>query len=237
MKSEVTAVVSCMVEGDLPFAAEGLRSVERQSHACEIIVLLSERTAGFQDVVKAMGIAARCEVIPLSPAGVTRNLGVKFASTEWIAFLDIDDIWRPCKIERQLKYAAKHGCWALGTRHILMWGDQVPFFYGFARTMPLTSSWLVKRDFLVQEPFLDVKEFEDAELWRRFNRRRPTRTMLDYLIHYRVRASSYSSNFSNPKRNKEWFARASRNTVARCFFLATSRAVSWCYWPKYPAPA
>jgi len=34
--------------------------------------------------------------------GAARNAGVKVTSSEWIAFLDSDDVWHPAKLERQL---------------------------------------------------------------------------------------------------------------------------------------
>lgn len=36
-----------------------------------------------------------------------RNKGVEMASGEWIAYLDSDDLWKPDKIEKQLRFAEK----------------------------------------------------------------------------------------------------------------------------------
>lgn len=40
--------------------------------------------------------------------GATRNAGIRAASSEWIAFLDADDLWRPEKIETMLAAAISH---------------------------------------------------------------------------------------------------------------------------------
>ena len=34
-----------------------------------------------------------------------RNMGAKFANTEWLAFIDDDDVWHPDKLQDQISYA------------------------------------------------------------------------------------------------------------------------------------
>ncbi|MCB1121422.1 MAG: glycosyltransferase family 2 protein [Verrucomicrobiae bacterium] len=47
----------------------------------------------------------KAQVIEQANRGVSaaRNLGIQNATTEWIAFLDSDDRWLPCKLEKQMK--------------------------------------------------------------------------------------------------------------------------------------
>jgi glycosyltransferase involved in cell wall biosynthesis len=55
----------------------------------------------------AAGYGARVNVIRQANAGesVARNRGIEASSSEWIALLDGDDVWRPDKLERQLMAA------------------------------------------------------------------------------------------------------------------------------------
>lgn len=41
-------------------------------------------------------------------AAEARNTGVMLADTEWIAFQDSDDVWRPDKLQKQMAYAKEH---------------------------------------------------------------------------------------------------------------------------------
>jgi glycosyltransferase involved in cell wall biosynthesis len=236
----VTAVISCVVESDIPYIREALESVRKQTHPCHVVVLVTEATRKVQASLGTLADGAQFEIVPLSPCGVTRNLGVERASTEWIAFLDADDIWRPKKIELQLVYAEENQCGAVGARHILIHDDRTPYFYAFARTMPMPSSWMAKRDLLLREPFWEHREYEDAELWHRWKRHTRIATLTEYLIYYRVHTGSLSSTFATPnpaKRRKERFARAATNPILRRAFLALSRIAAVFYVPLQRAPS
>lgn len=86
---------------------ETLLSVRRQTHqALEIIVIddgSSDRTREVADAQAALD--PRIRVITQQNAGVAaaRNLGIREARGEYIAPVDADDLWRPRKIERQLR--------------------------------------------------------------------------------------------------------------------------------------
>ena len=222
----VTAIISCVVPSDLQYIRDALVSVKEQTHPCRILLVVTEETNLLEPIAEDLGIDLEAHIVSLSPAGVTKNLGVQKVATEWVAFLDADDRWKSEKIERQLAHASRTNSSAVGTRHLLIREDGTPFFYAFARKMPMPSSWLVKRNLMLTEPFSDLAQWEDAELWKRLRQQSKAVTMRDFLLDYRVRPNSLSSAYGPAKRRKEKFARFAEMNKIRIFSLMISRLVS-----------
>jgi len=88
------------------FIERTIRSVQAQTHPeLEIIVVDDGSTDGTAALVEALVREdPRVVLVPKSNGGVAsaRNLGLKMARGEFVAFLDADDLFHPDKLERQL---------------------------------------------------------------------------------------------------------------------------------------
>ncbi len=76
----------------------------------EIIIVDDESVDNTEEIVKSIN-DDRIRYIKLavnSGASEARNIGVKAADSDWIAFQDSDDLWHKDKIEKQVKYLADH---------------------------------------------------------------------------------------------------------------------------------
>jgi glycosyltransferase involved in cell wall biosynthesis len=223
----VTAIVTCMTEAELPFVRQAIHSVQTQTYACELLVIVPEDNAAILSYFRGFENAFTLYPIPMCPAGIARNLGVARATTEWVAFLDGDDLWTPTKTERQLVAAREIGSPFIGTRHLLIREDGTPFFYAFAKRMSMPSSWMIRRDLLIDVPFLDRGGWEDVELLQRIEGKGiQTYTLKDYCVHYRVRRLSNSTCYAGPKHRKYRFAKMSTIVGMRLALLISSRVWS-----------
>lgn len=82
-----------------PHVLEAVMSALAQSHSPREVIIVDDGSSdGSLTVVRAI-TDARVRILTRSPPGpggyAARNLGIKQASGEWIAFLDADDIWHP----------------------------------------------------------------------------------------------------------------------------------------------
>ena len=100
---EVSIIMNCLnCEKDLPVALESVAS--QTFNNWEIIFWDNGSTDNSPNIAQAFGSKLRyfCgeKTVPL---GAARNLAISRASGKYIAFLDCDDLWKPEKLERQLK--------------------------------------------------------------------------------------------------------------------------------------
>lgn len=115
LSSEVSVVIP--VHNGAAFVAAAVESVLAQKGSCatvaRVIVVDNNSTDGTGELVGKL-IASRWgeRVIAMSEtrpyAANARNAGCRVARGEWLAFLDADDLWLPCKLERQMEAAALH---------------------------------------------------------------------------------------------------------------------------------
>jgi glycosyltransferase involved in cell wall biosynthesis len=170
----------------------------------EVIVVDDGSTDNTAAVAEELG--ATVLRLPNGGPGAARNAGIQFASGEWIALLDADDLWAPEKLERQaarirpetvLVYTGIQIFDDHGVR-----GEQTAIEAASARKMlryrnPIaTSSVLMRRKAALAEGgFLEkICSCEDWELWVRLERAGEFEAVADPLTHYYVYPQSYSVN-------------------------------------------
>lgn len=90
------------------YITETIFSVQRQTHEeWELLVVDDASTDNTSEVVTALqkeDERIKYYSLPANQgAGFARNIGIKAATGDFIAFLDADDLWKPEKLEKQLR--------------------------------------------------------------------------------------------------------------------------------------
>jgi glycosyltransferase involved in cell wall biosynthesis len=213
------------------FLAAAIESVLAQTRPpVELIVVDDGSTDGSARIAAGYGRNVRCLTQRNAGVASARNNGAAQAASEWLAFLDADDIWLPQKLHRQLEAIGDSDCACFtairvvdhgghpredrgtaGTRldleAFLMHDDRIP------QTIP--STMLVRRDV-----FLSLGGFDEhlstAADWDLLIRLRLYGTLAyvpEPLVHYRRHASNMS-------RDVPLLERDSRLVLAKAFDAA-----------------
>jgi glycosyltransferase involved in cell wall biosynthesis len=86
------------------FVVSAVESVLRQEHEpAEIIVIDDGSTDDTAQALAPYRQSIRYITQPNSGPAAARNRGVGAARSDWIAFLDADDVWLPGKLRRQVE--------------------------------------------------------------------------------------------------------------------------------------
>lgn len=194
------------------YIAETIQSVQNQTHQNWEMLIVDDGSSDetFAIISNFANQDARIKVFKLdvnSGAGVARNFSIQQALGNFIAFLDADDLWKPEKLEKQLRF---------------MESKQLPFTFSFYETIDengdlrneiittppkitykqlyycnwignLTGIYSV--DFFGKIPISPVKKRQDWILWLQIVKQIKTAIPLaESLAYYRVREDSISAS-------------------------------------------
>jgi glycosyltransferase involved in cell wall biosynthesis len=99
----VTVSVIVPVRDGERYLEEALRSVLDQAHPeLELLVVDDGSTDATPEVLRRMGDRVRAVRQPPRGVAAAINHGVSLAGGQFLAFLDADDLWTPCRLAAQL---------------------------------------------------------------------------------------------------------------------------------------
>jgi glycosyltransferase involved in cell wall biosynthesis len=222
-----------MTDAERPFIREALQSVQNQTMIPDetIIVVLESNT--WIDNVAAEFPHMKVMRRPPGWEGAARHTGIDAARTEFVAFLDGDDVWLPAKTSRQVEFL-RRGCGDLvGADYIMTTEDGRPFAYGLCRYQAPPSAWMVRRETMLRYPLdPELSLYVDWSWW--VNTRHTVRKfrLAEQLMKYRVRRQSLSSPVPD-KRRKLALSQLSGIPTARPLVLAATYALYRLYRRRY----
>lgn len=96
------------------FIAKSIQSIRQQTHSnWELLVIddaSQDETSWIVEDLKSHDDRIKLHILPANQgAGFARNIGIKAATGDFICFLDADDLWKPHKLEKQLKVMREEG--------------------------------------------------------------------------------------------------------------------------------
>lgn len=222
---DITTIVTCMTDAERPFLAETLRSVQGQTVTSKIILCVTQDNDWVDDTLSVLRPGIELMRLPPAWAAAVRNQAIAAVQTDLVAFLDGDDVWMPSKLQIQADALHKRGWDVVASKHVLIREDGKPFFYGFAKTLPMTSSWLGSTSIFTERPFEIVRVGEDVLLWQRLDSEVSCGILDEFLIRYRVREQSLSSR-TVTKERKLAYAHRSQAPGGRLLLLGASYAAN-----------
>ena len=100
------------------FIESSLESIANQTlQPYEVIVVDDGSTDGSLDVIQSSSLTIRVLRSPRTGGAGARNVGIRAARGEWLAFLDADDIWYGEHLGRARELISKHQ--ERGTRQVI----------------------------------------------------------------------------------------------------------------------
>lgn len=231
------------------YIGETIESVLAQSYTnWELIIVDDDSTDNTDEVVNRFLSDSRIIYLKNEKncgAAVSRNRALQNANGKWIAFLDSDDLWKPNKLERQLKYMKDNGYRFSYTDYIEIDEKSVPNgkhisgpqritergMYNYCWMGCLTVIYDAEEVGLVQ--IEDIKKNNDYAMWLKVSKKADCYLLNETLAMYRKRTGSISnqSYITMIKWHYKLFREAEKCSPFKSAVL-TARNLFWGVWKK-----
>lgn len=194
------------------FIEETINSVLHQTYTnWELLIIDDASTDGTISIIKSFALKHNnikfFKNEANQGAAVTRNKGIKEASGDFIAFLDADDVWKPQKLEKQLKFMLEYNADVSFSSYDLMTENGLPL-HKTVKAIPklnykkflkcnyignLTGMYNTKTLGKIYAP--NLRKRQDWLLWLSAVKKsnKPAIGLKESLAIYRVRKNSISS--------------------------------------------
>ena len=194
------------------FIEETIQSVLKQSYNNWELIIIDDASSDktLEIIDKLAKKEKRIKPISLAQnggAGIARNTGVKLAKGQYITFLDADDLWKPHKLETQLKFMQEKNNAICFSSYELINEEGKPLPYYIEALPKLTLSKLLKANYIgnltgmykVSElgkiKFSTLRKRQDWAMWlMAIKKAEYAFGIKESLAYYRVRENSISSN-------------------------------------------
>lgn len=231
------------------YISEAIESVLAQTYSYwELIIVDDCSTDGTNKVVKPYLSDTRIKYIENESnrgAAISRNKGLKEAKGRWIAFLDSDDIWLSCKLEKQIEFMLNKKCSFSYTEYeeineqsnsvgIKVSGPKkITKKKMYAYCWPGCMTVMYDRKVIGNIQSIDIKKNNDYAMWLKVCRKADCYLYPKVMARYRIRDGSIS-NYGYLKLIK-WHYRLFREAEGRnilCAWIFTCINIFFGIWKK-----
>ena len=188
------------------FVKETIQSVLSQTYKFWKLIIVDDcSNKKTQKILKKFSKNKKIKIYWLKKnkgAGYCRNYAIKKSKSQYLAFIDSDDLWMKDKLETQLRYMERNNFnftytnyETFGIKKKYIYPKKEYNFKKFIHdTSICTSTMLIKRNIIKNIKFTETKICEDyffkCQILKSFN----AYCLDDFLTKYRVRENSLQSN-------------------------------------------
>lgn len=217
------------------FVGESINSVIAQTYQnWELIIVDDCSLDNSVDVIKSFLNDKRIRLYVNRKnlgAAKSRNFAIRQAKGKWIAFLDSDDLWKPCKLARQIEYMEKNGYYFSYTGYYEMnengelngnaiKGPKKITRNGFLRyCWPGCLTVMYDKEYIGQVQIVNIKKNNDYAMWLAVSKKATCYLLDEYLAVYRRGRRGSISSHSIIELLK-WHFLLFREAEKQCFVFA-----------------